>query len=144
MTVKTYQPDLVAFSFRGVPITGFAPGTFISAARNNDSWAINVGSGGDATRTKTGDKSGRITLTLLAESESNAYLDSQEKLDQLSGTGLGPILVKDLSGGDTITAGTAWIVKPPDQEKANEGSNREWMFETDNLEIINAGIPALP
>jgi hypothetical protein len=144
MTVKTYQPNLVTVGFRGVPVTGFAPGTFIAAARNNDSWSINVGSGGDATRTKTGDKSGRVTLTLLAESESNATLDAFEKIDQASGTGLGPLLVKDLSGADVVVAGTAWIVKPPDQEKANEGSNREWVFETDNLEIVNAGIPNLP
>lgn len=144
MTVKTYQPNLVTFSFRGVPITGFASGTFIEATRNSDSWQINVGAGGDATRTKIGDNSGRVTLTLLAEAESNAVLDAFEKLDRASGLGLGPLFAKDLSGGDVITAGTAWVVKPPDQAKANEGSNREWLFETDNLEIINGGIPSLP
>lgn len=144
MTVKTYQPNLVSVSFGGQPITGFASGTFVTGTRNNDSFSINVGAGGDATRTKTGDKSGRVTLTLLAESESNAVLDAYQKLDELNGTGLRPLLVKDLSGGDSMIAGTAWIVKPPDQEKANEGSNREWMFETDNLEILNLGIPALP
>lgn len=144
MTVKTYQPNLVSVSFRGVPITGFAPDTFVSATRNNDSWSINVGSGGDATRTKSGDKSGRVELTLLAESESNAILDAFAKTDEASGLGLGPLGIKDLSGADVITAGTAWIVKPPDQEKANTGSNRVWMFETDNLEITNAGIPTLP
>lgn len=144
MTVKTYQPNLVAVSFRGVPIDGFAPDTFVSATRNNDSWSINVGSGGDATRTKSGDKSGRVELTLLAESTSNAVLDAFEKQDQASGTGLGALLIKDLSGGDVVLAATAWIVKPPDQEKASTGSNRVWMFETDDLEITNAGIPDLP
>lgn len=144
MGVKTYQPDAVTVNFRGTPITGFASAVFVSSARNNDSWSINVGAQGDTTRTKTGDKSGRVTLTLLAESESNAALDAYEKLDQLSGVGLGPLLVKDLSGGDTVVCGTAWIVKPPDQEKATEGSTREWIFETDSLEIVNAGIPTLP
>lgn len=144
MTVKTYQPDKVVVSYGGVPITGFAPDTFVSATRNNDTWSINVGSGGDATRTKSGDKSGRVELTLLAESASNAELEAQRALDELTGTGLRPLFIKDLSGGDTITAGTAWPVKPPDQEKGNTGSNRVWIFETDNLEIINAGIPSLP
>jgi hypothetical protein len=144
MTVKTYQPNLVSVSFRGAPIVGFAPDTFISATRNNDSWSINVGSGGEATRTKSGDRSGRVEVTLLAESESNATLDAFEKVDQATGTGLGPLLVKDLSGGDVVTAGSAWIVKPPDQEKASTGSNRVWTFEADNLEIINAGIPTIP
>lgn len=144
MTVKTYQPDLVAVSFRGVPLSGFAADVFVSSARNNDSWSVTVGAGGDVTRTKSGDKTGRVEITLLAESESNLTLDAFEKLDQLSGTGLGPLLVKDLSGGDTVTGTTAWIVKPPDQEKATTGSNRVWIFEVDNLQITNAGIPALP
>jgi hypothetical protein len=144
MATYTYQPDKVVVSFGGIPITGYAPDTFVSAARNNDTWSINVGSGSDATRTKSGDKSGRVEVTLLAESASNAELEAQRALDELTGTGLRPLFVKDLSGGDTITAGTAWVVKPPDQEKGNTGSNRVWIFETGDLEIVNAGIPSLP
>lgn len=139
MTVATYQPDFVTVAFNGVPITGFAPGTFVSAARNNDSWAISVGSGGDATRAKSGDKSGRVTITLLDSSASNAVLSGFEQTDQRLGTGVGALLVKDLSGADVVTAGTAWIVKPPDLEKSNESSTREWVFETDNLEIFAGG-----
>lgn len=139
MTVATYQPDFVTVAFRGVPITGFAPGSFITAARNNDSWNISVGSGGDATRAKSGDKSGRVTLTLLGSSASNATLSAMAIIDERAGTEVGPLAVKDLSGADTVVAGTAWITKPPDLEKSNEESNREWVFETDNLEIFAGG-----
>lgn len=139
--VATYQPDLVTVAFNGVPLTGYAPGTFITAARNNDTWAIQVGSGGDATRAKSGDKSGRVTLTLLATSLSNGVLSGFAQVDERSGLGVGALLVKDLGGADVVTAGTAWIVKPPDLEKANEGSTREWVFETQNLEIIAGGTP---
>lgn len=141
MGVKTYQAEFVAVSFQGVPLTGFAPGTFVSATRNNDTWAISVGSGGAATRAKTGDKSGRVTVSLLGSSESNEVLSAFTAIDEQVGTGVGALVVKDLSGGDTITAATAWVVKPPDQEKSNEETNREWVFETDILEIVNAGIP---
>jgi len=144
MGVKTYDPKLVAASFRGVPLTGFAPDTFVTASRNNDTWSINIGAQGDGTRTKMGDKSGRVEMTFLAESETNATLTAYHLLDEQTGTGLGALLVKDLSGGDSVLAETAWIVKPADQEKANSGSNRTWIFETENLEITNAGIPLTP
>lgn len=139
MTISTYQPDFVTVAFQGVPITGFAPGSFINAVRNNDSWNISVGSGGDATRAKSGDRSGRVTLTLLGSSASNAALSAIAALDERLGSGVGALLVKDLSGADVIVAGTAWIVKPPDLEKSNEETNREWIFETDVLEITAGG-----
>ena len=139
MTVATYQPDFVTVAFAGIPITGFAPGTFVNAARNNDSWNLSVGSGGDATRAKSGDKSGRVTITLLGSSASNASLSALAAVDEKAGTSVYPLLVKDLSGADVVTAGTAWIVKPPDLEKSNEETNREWIFETDDLEIVAGG-----
>ena len=141
MTVATYQPTSVTVAFSGVPITGFAPDTFISAERNNDSWNLTVGSGGDATRAKSGDRSGRVTLTLLASSASNAALSALVAADERAGTSVAPLLIKDLSGLDVITAGTAWIVRPATMEKSNSESNREWIFESDNLEIVNGGIP---
>ena len=137
----TYQPNLVTVSFRGVPLNGFAPDIFITAERNNDTWAITVGSGGDSTRAKTGDKSGRVTLTLLGSSTSNAALSAMAKLDEQLGTQIGPLAIKDLSGDDAAFAGRAWIVKPPNLEKANNESNREWLFETGDLEIVAGGIP---
>lgn len=139
MTVATYQPDFVTVAFAGVPIIGFAPGTFISAVRNNDSWNLSVGSGGDATRAKSGDRSGRVTITLLGSSASNAALSALAAIDERTGASVAPLAVKDLSGADTVIAGTAWIVKPADQEKSNEETNREWIFETDHLEIVSGG-----
>lgn len=139
MTVSTYQPDFVTVAFNGVPITGFAPGSFVNAVRNNDTWNISVGSGGDATRAKSGDKSGRVTITLLGSSKSNAALSAMAKIDERLGTQVAPLQVKDLSGDDLVFAGTAWIVKPPDIEKSNEETNREWVFETDDLETYAGG-----
>lgn len=143
MTVANYRAEEVTVAFAGIPITGFAAGSFVNAVRNNDSWNLTVGSGGEGARSSSGDRSGRITITLLATSASNAALSAQAALDEASGDGIGPVLVKDLSGADVITAETAWIVKPADQEKSNEISNREWILETDKLEIYSGGnVPA--
>lgn len=136
----TYQPDLVTVSWNGIIIQGFAPDTFVTATRNNDSWNLTVGSGGDSTRAKSGDKSGRVEVTLLASSITNAALSAAIALDEATGASVGPLGVKDLSGDDAVVAGRAWIVKPADQEKANTESNRVWIFETGELEIVNGGI----
>ena len=136
----TYQPDLVTVSWNGLIITGFAPDTFVTATRNNDSWNLTVGSGGESTRAKSGDKSGRVEVTLLAASISNAALSAQVAIDEATGAAVGPLGIKDLSGADAVVAGKAWIVKPADQEKANTESNRVWIFEAGELEIVNGGI----
>ena len=139
MAVKTYNPADVAVIFAAISIEGFADGTFITAARNNPSWNMQVGSDGEGVRAKSNDKGGIFTLTLMQSSVSNDALSALAILDEASGDGIGPFLVKDNSGTSLIAAETAWIQKPSDQENAREATNREWIFETDLLDLFIGG-----
>lgn len=141
MPANTFRFADVTVAFNGVPISGFAPGTAIAWARNNDSYRIAVGSGGEAGRASSGDKSGRVTLTLLQTSPVNGVLSALAAADEASGDGVGILLIKDLSGLTIISAASAWVVKPPDGEMSNEVTNREWVFETDELLILDGGNP---
>lgn len=141
MAVETFRPQDVVATFNGVPISGFAPGTFIKWARNSDSFALSVGSAGEAGRASSGDKSGTVAITLLQTSPVNGVLSALATVDEKTGDGVGLLLVKDLSGLTVISAAAAWIKKPPDGELSNELTNREWVFETDNLEILDGGNP---
>lgn len=139
MAVRSYNPkDLVVIA-AGEIIEAFADGTFVSIERNEDSANLAVGSQGDATRTITNNRSGRVTLTLLQTSPSNATLNAQLKALELAGGGIFSVLVKDNSGLDICSALTAWIVKPPVMDYSNENSNREWIIETDVLEMNPMG-----
>ena len=139
MSVKSYNAAEVSIIFAGIPLEGFADGTFVTAARNNDSFALTVGSDGEGARSKSNDKSGIVTLTLMQSSLSNDLLSAQALLDELSGDGIAPLLIKDLSGTTLVAAETAWIRKPSDVEFSKEITTREWIIETNALDIFVGG-----
>jgi len=139
MSVKTYNPADVTLIFAGIPIEGIADGTFINVARDNPSYNKNIGSDGEGVRAKSNDKSGTITLTLMQSSLSNDALSALSILDEASGDGVGPFLMKDNSGRTLCAAETCWLQKPSDVEFAREATTREWVFETDLLDMFVGG-----
>jgi hypothetical protein len=139
MSVKTYNPADVSIIFAGIPIEGIADGTFVTVARNNPSYNMSIGSDGEGVRAKSNDRGGTVTLTLMQSSVSNDALSAVSLLDEASGDGIGPLLVKDNSGRTICGAETAWIQKPADSEFAREATTREWVFETDLLDVFIGG-----
>ncbi len=135
---KLYDPKQVIVSFKGILISGYADGTFVSAERNNDSFNLTVGSDGEGVRAKSNDRSGRVTFTLLQSSVANPALSACLLLDENSdnGDGVGPLTVTDLSGTTVLFAETAWLTKPATASFAREAEDREWVLETDSLEML--------
>lgn len=139
MAVKTYSAKDVTIIFNGIPISGFADGTFMVAARDNPAFTSGSGADGEGWRAKSSDKTGTITLTLLQTSASNDLLSSLALLDESTGNGVGPFLAKDGSGRTLISAQTAWIEKQADSEFARDASDREWVLKTDSLSTLVGG-----
>jgi len=137
----TYNPKKVLATWGAILFDGYADGVFLEAERNNDSVNLAVGSAGNAARAISNDRSGIITVTLLQSSLINAALSAAYKLDELSGDGVFPFFIKDLSGVDLVSAESAWIQKPSPASYGREVENRVWIFETDVLDIIVGGIP---
>lgn len=133
MAVRSYNPRQVSYIYAGSIIEGFADGTFINVARNEDSASYQRGAQGGGTRTLTSDKSGRVTATLQQTSPSNATFSAQLAAQELSGGGIASGVIKDDGGNDLHDFETGWIVRPADADYANELSNREWIVETDSL-----------
>lgn len=139
MTVKNYDPALVQMIFAGASIEGLADGTFLTAARNNQSFELSTGADGEGARAKSNDKSGTVVFTLLQTSASNDILAALALLDELQGDGVSPLMIKDLNGTTLVTAETAWVQKPADVERAKTISDTEWTIETNNLQIFPGG-----
>ncbi len=141
MALHTYDPSQVTIIFAGVPVSGFGEGTFVSVERNEDSFALQVGADGEATRAKSNNRSGTVTVTLIQSSIVNDAFSALVALDENSpgGDGIGPLLIKDLSGRTLVAAETAWIRKPATVEFAREATEREWVIETDRLNIFAGG-----
>lgn len=139
MGVKTYNPSDVTVIVAGIPIEGFADGTFITAERRNPAWNLAVGSDGEGARSYSSDKSGTITLTLMQTSASNDLLQQLFNADERTGDGVGPFLLVDRSGRTLIDAESCWISNQASAEFGREVANREWTIETEALNFNLGG-----
>lgn len=139
MGVRGYDPAQVIVTVDGNTITGFADGTFVNAERNNDAFTLTVGADGEATRSKSNDLSGRITITLQQSSPSNDILSAIATADEQSGQGVVAVQVADKSGSTLAAAEKAWVVKKATSGFAKETENREWILETNELEYEVGG-----
>ncbi len=139
MAVKTYSPKDVTVIIAGTQISGFAEDTFVSVERDEDSFTKVVGADGEVSRTASADKSGTITVTLLATSASNDILSALAVADEISLAGLFPVLIKDELGSSIHTAASAWIQKAAGKEYAAEIGENEWLIQCANLIEFTGG-----
>lgn len=139
MPVRTYDPKKVKVIVGGVPMSGFADGTFMTVARENDSFTKVSGADGIVSRAKSNDKSGSATLTLAQTSPSNDVLTGFSQADELSNNGVVPVLVQDFSGRSTYVSAFGWVRKPPDGEFGKEITNREWIIDLADLDVFTGG-----
>lgn len=131
MAISTYNPKRNVVILGGIPITGFADGTFIRIQQQGDGMTHKVGAQGDIARSVSPNSLHQVTLTLLPGSASNAYLTGIHKADRLTcGGAMVPIGISDLCGLDNFVAAQAWIPKMPDMSQSVESENREWVLFT--------------
>lgn len=139
MPVRTYDPKQVKVIVGGVPMSGFADGTFVNVSRSNDSFSKISGADGEVSRAKSNDKSGELTLTLAQTSPSNDVLSGFSNLDEQTGEGIFPVAVKDLKGRSTYVSAFGWVRKPADAGFGKEIDSREWNIDLADLKMFNGG-----
>ncbi|NIQ92449.1 MAG: DUF3277 family protein [Deltaproteobacteria bacterium] len=137
--VWTYDPGQVSVSVGDFDITGFQPGTMVTVERDERMFTKQMGTQGEGTRSKSNDRSGRITIMLMQTSPSNAILSSLAALDEYGNAGLVNAQVKDASGKSIYQAETAWIEGYPNAEYANEAGPREWVIVSDKITMFEGG-----
>ena len=143
MTVRTYDAKEVVLTLDGIPILGYADGTFISLEREEETYTKVVGADGVVSRAKTNNRSGTLTLTLKQTSPSNEDLSDFLKQDELSNNGVFSVLIKDSISGTRLFSSTGWVQGLPTIEYAKEISDREWAIDLANIEFDISGNPAI-
>ena len=138
MAARTYDPNKILASFNGVPIGGYADGTFLKIEMADDSFKKTVGASGEVARTKSNDNSGTATFTLLSSSPTNDLLMAIARQDRLLNTGQGAFMVKDI-GGTSLAAGNGWIKRIPNWESGKDLSNTEWVIDIEILDMFRGG-----
>lgn len=125
---KTYDPGKHYLSFAGIPITGFAEGTYINAERQAEQFTDYAGAGGDVARVRNRDQRGTVKVTLMATSATNDALSSIADSDEETGAGIGELQLTDGNGTTVCGGPNAWIKKRPALEMSKEMPTREWEF----------------
>lgn len=136
MALRTYDPASVVVSIAGVPISGYADGTFVSVDRDDDAFTKVTGADGNTTRIKSNNRSGFLTLTLLQSSPSNDILSGLAQLDEATNAGVVPVLVKDMSGNSIYFSAQGWIRKYPTSDFGKEINNREWIIDLADMDMF--------
>lgn len=128
--IATYNPKKVTISLGNHIVTGFADDSFVSIDPNGDGVTKKVGCDGEIVRSVSPDDTYIVKLSVLQTSPTNAWLQRMFAADVENGTGMFPILVKDLSGSTVFKAAQAWPAKPASRGFGTESSNREWELHT--------------
>ena len=139
MQVRQYDPGEVNFSVGQNDVVGYAKDSFIKCARNVDQATLSVGADGEATVSRSRNRSGRITVMLQQSSPLNDIFSAMADAWEAGTGGTDSALVKDGNGTSLASAKTAWIVKRPELGFAAESGDREWIFETNNLVLTVGG-----
>lgn len=135
----TYAADKVIVIVGGIPVSGFADGTFVTAKYEADRYIKKVGADGEVSRSKNADKSGTIEIVLSQTSASNDALSALFGLSALAGIDpVVPVAVTDLSGRSLVAASKCWLKTSPEVTFGREIGERTWVLEAADL-LISVG-----
>jgi hypothetical protein len=124
------MPSKVIITLGGVPIGGYADGTFVQIDPNSETWTKKVGADGEVARALSNDNTHTIQITLMQTSLSNSYLRTVMNADKLTGLGMLPLSFTDLSNMETHFWPQAWISTAPPIGRAKELTDTQWTIHT--------------
>jgi hypothetical protein len=137
--LSSYDPKRVIVTYGGVPIGGYADGTFVNITPGADNFSPVVGADGEVARAMSNNNTHTVEITLLQSSLSNEYLSLCKNADKLTGLGMLPLQILDANGGTLFFWPQAWISKDPNYEFGNDITDRNWTFETGQIAAQNEG-----
>jgi hypothetical protein len=128
--VGTYSPDNTVLTWGPIIFTGFAKGSFIKLMKP-DVPQVKSEQGGDGEVARVLRKASplrRMEATLLQTTLTNDQLAVQAELDRNTGAAVYPLQLVDLGGTSIFSAAEAWIEERPEQERAQDQTNRVWVL----------------
>lgn len=137
---RSHDPLNIITNVGGRDVSGYAAGTFVEYERAVDAAQVVVGADGENTRVRSQNRAGTIKITLQQSSPLNDYFSELAALDEAGDPGaVVPILSKDANGTTISQARKAWVKKKPVTGFSDAVENREWIFETGNLDLTVGG-----
>lgn len=137
--MATYDPKEVQILVNGVPISGFADGSFLTINFTNPMWTKQVGADGAGVFSKSNDLQADIEFVLLPSSLSNDYLDGLFQADLASNAGLFNMVIKDNNGNSIYATEGARIAQQPGRDYQKEAQPVTWPIITTRLQPKTGG-----
>lgn len=127
----SYSPNDVSVIVNGVPITGFADGSFVQASFDTEAATMTEGADGfAAVAMKKGNRKMTVALSLMQTSMANNVLQALLAAQQAAAfAGNYPsVVILNAQGGELVQIPRAIIGKEPDITYSGEIESREWKF----------------
>lgn len=137
--VRTFDSKQIVLTVGGIPIGGFADGTFLQYEDDEDAFTKVTGADGVVSRSKTNNSGGTLTITVAQTSPSNDILSNFANADKLSNTGVIPVVVKDINGTTNIFAPNGWVRKKAPLEWSKEITDNEWILDLADVDSVIGG-----
>lgn len=137
-----YDLQAVTCNFAALPIeSGYGEGEVIKIEQQTPDFVNKEGADGSVTRSKTGSRLTKVTITLMQTAKGNATLSAINNTDRLAGNGAGvaPILIRDQQGLSVFAAQHAWIEGPPVATYGREATHRDWVLWAADPERFDGG-----
>ena len=142
METFSYDAKEVTVIIGVILVQGFAPDTKVVVDRDEDAFTKRTGTDGDTTRSKSNNKGGSFEITLEQSSPTNALFTALADLDEATGKGIVPGMVKDNSGNSVHSTRACWVKKRPTATYGAESTDRVWVFDTGELKhSVNGNNP---
>jgi len=127
--VTVYNAAKVSISWAGHSFTGLGSGDdAIKVSRRGDGVQLDIGMQGDGTFSQSTDKSGTITVRLLAGSETNKFLSLKAAASEAGALFSAPMIISE-AGTDNKTAAMRTVIqKVPDMNRGAKAGEVEWTF----------------
>ena len=127
--IGLYSPDEVIVLIGGVmPARLLSDDTFVRISRSAPTFTTSMTPDGLVTRTKGAGMLYEVRLTLFNCSPTNDVLQTLFTIDEATGRGKFPLLIKNSLGGDMFFSTNSWIESAPDVEFGTSEGTREWVF----------------
>lgn len=126
--VYTYNPLQVKIALGNHVVTGVAEDSFVTIEANGDGTTLKVGCYGEVNRAISVNKAFNVRIVLLQNSPTNQFLRDRYQQDQQDGTGVFPILIKDIMGNEKFSGDYCWVTNESAWGRGRETTNREWQL----------------
>lgn len=135
----SYAPSEVTITMAGLySVTGFAEGTFVKIVKDTQQITTVRAMDGSMSRIKSPDKGWKIEISLAQSSPANDILSTLWNVDNVTGMGKFPLMIKDGSGSTMFMAATSWVEELPDIVFSNQMEVRTWRLAATDV-LVNVG-----